>query len=36
MAPGFNAYIFANIYGRVKRVAVSSVPIATGASILTV
>lgn len=36
MAPGFNAYIFANIYGRAKRVAASSVLIATGASILTV
>ncbi|MEC7259651.1 MAG: AEC family transporter, partial [Pseudomonadota bacterium] len=36
MAPGFNAYIFANIYGRAKRVAASSVLIATGASVLTV
>lgn len=36
MAPGFNAYIFANMYGRAKRVAASSVLIATGASILTV
>ncbi len=36
MAPGFNAYIFANIYGRAKRVAASSVLIATGASIFTV
>ncbi len=36
MAPGFNAYIFANMYGRSKRVAASSVLIATGASILTV
>jgi len=36
MAPGFNAYIFANIYGRAKRVAASSVLIATGASLLTV
>jgi len=36
MAPGFNAYIFANIYGRAKRVAASSVLIGTGASILTV
>ncbi len=35
MAPGFNAYIFANMYGRAKRVAASSVLIATGASILT-
>ena len=36
MAPGFNAYIFANMYGRAKRVAASSVLIGTGASILTV
>lgn len=36
MAPGFNAYIFANMYGRAKRVAASSVLMATGASIFTV
>ncbi len=36
MAPGFNAYIFANIYGRAKRVAASSVLIGTAASILSV
>ena len=36
MAPGFNAYIFANMYGRGRRVAASSVLIATGASIFTV
>lgn len=36
MAPGFNAYIFANMYGRAKRVAASSVLIATGLSIVTV
>lgn len=36
MAPGFNAYIFANMYGRSKRVAASSVLIATAASIFTV
>jgi predicted permease len=36
MAPGFNAYIFANMYGRAKRVAASSVLIATGSSIVTV
>ncbi|TDE35627.1 AEC family transporter [Antarcticimicrobium sediminis] len=36
MAPGVNAYIFANMYGRAKRVAASSVLIATGASALTV
>ena len=35
MAPGFNAYIFANLYGRAKRIAASSVLIATGASIVT-
>ena len=36
MAPGFNAYIFANMYGRARRVAASSVLIATAASSLTV
>ena len=36
MAPGFNAYLFANMYGRARRVAASSVLIATGASVLTV
>lgn len=36
MAPGFNAYIFANMYGRGRRVAASSVLIATASSILTV
>lgn len=36
MAPGFNAYIFASIYGRAKRVAASSVLIATGSSLFTV
>ncbi len=36
MAPGFNAYIFANMYGRSRRVAASSVLIATGSSILSV
>ncbi len=36
MAPGFNAYIFANMYGRSKRIAASSVLIATGSSIMTV
>ncbi|MEM6304371.1 MAG: AEC family transporter [Pseudomonadota bacterium] len=36
MAPGFNAYIFANMYGRAKRIAASSVLITTGGSILTV
>jgi predicted permease len=36
MAPGFNAYIFANMYGRARRVAASAVLIATGCSILSV
>ncbi len=36
MAPGINVYIFANIYGRAKRVAASSVLLATGLSVLTV
>ncbi len=36
MAPGFNGYIFANIYGRAKRVAASSVLLATLGSIVTV
>lgn len=36
MAPGVNAYLFANMYGRAKRVAASAVLIATGSSILTV
>lgn len=36
MAPGINVYIFANIYGRAKRVAASAVLIATGLSIFSV
>ena len=36
MATGFNGYIFANMYGRAKRVAASSVLIATAASTFTV
>nr|WP_319246693.1 AEC family transporter [uncultured Celeribacter sp.] len=36
MAPGVNAYLFANMYGVAKRVAASSVLIATALSILTV
>ncbi len=36
MAPGFNAYIFANMYGRARRVAASSVLIATGSSLFSV
>ena len=35
MAPGVNGYIFANMYGRARRVAASSVLVATGASVLT-
>ncbi|MFK7877889.1 MAG: AEC family transporter [Paracoccaceae bacterium] len=34
MAPGFNAYIFANMYDRAKRVAASSVLVATAASLV--
>jgi len=36
MAPGVNAYIFANMYGRARRVAASSVLAATALSILSV
>lgn len=36
MAPGVNTYIFANMYGAAKRVAASSVLIATAASVVTV
>ncbi len=36
MAPGVNAYLFANMYGAARRVAASSVLIATAASILSV
>lgn len=36
MAPGANAYIFANMYGRARRVAASAVLIATGGSIFTI
>ncbi|PIL13647.1 hypothetical protein P775_27175 [Puniceibacterium antarcticum] len=36
MAPGINAYVFANMYGRAKRVAASSVLIATALSVVTV
>jgi len=35
MAPGFNAYIFADLYGRARRVAASAVLVATAASVLT-
>jgi predicted permease len=33
MAPGVNAYIFANMYGQARRVAASSVLIATGLTV---
>ena len=36
MAPGVNAYLFANIYGKARRVAASAVLIGTGLSIFTV
>ncbi|KMK67745.1 AEC family transporter [Puniceibacterium sp. IMCC21224] len=36
MAPGINAYVFANMYGRARRVAASSVLFATGLSLGTV
>lgn len=36
MAPGVNAYLFANMYGVAKRVAASSVLLATAGSIVTV
>lgn len=36
MAPGINTYVFANIYGSAKRVAASSVLLATALSILSV
>jgi len=35
MPPGFNAYLFAAMYGRAQRVAASSVLIATGVAVLT-
>lgn len=35
MAPGVNAYIFANMYGRAKRVAATAVLVATALTILT-
>ncbi|WP_188788901.1 AEC family transporter [Salipiger pallidus] len=34
MAPGVNAYVFANLYGRAKRVAATSVLLATGLCLL--
>lgn len=36
MAPGINSYVFANMYGKARRVAASSVLVGTGVSILTV
>jgi hypothetical protein len=36
MAPGVNAYIFANMYGAARRVAASSVLIATALSLITI
>ena len=36
MAPGFNAYIFANMYGRARRVAATSVLLATALSVFSV
>ncbi|WP_121631760.1 AEC family transporter [Tropicibacter alexandrii] len=36
MAPGINAYVFANMYGRAKRVAATSILLSTSLSILTV
>lgn len=36
MAPGANAYLFANMYGAAKRVAASSVLLGTAASMLTI
>lgn len=36
MAPGINAYIFAHMYGTARRVAASSVLLATAASVLTI
>ena len=35
MAPGVNAYVFANMYGRARRVAASSVLLATGLCLFT-
>jgi len=35
MAPGGNAYLFANMYGRARRVAASTMLIATGLTVLT-
>jgi len=36
MAPGMNSYMFANMYGRAKRVAATAVLVGTGSSILSV
>jgi hypothetical protein len=36
MAPGVNAYVFANMYGTAKRTAATAVLVGTAASILSV
>jgi len=36
MAPGVNTYLFADMYGRARRVAASSVLFGTAGSILTI
>jgi malonate transporter and related proteins len=36
MAPGVNCYIFANMYGRARRVAASAVLLGTGVSVITI
>jgi len=36
MAPGINTYIFADMYGKARRVAASAVLLGTGLSILSV
>jgi predicted permease len=36
MAPGINTYVFANMYGKARRVAASAVLMGTGLSIFTV
>jgi hypothetical protein len=35
MAPGINSYLFANMYGVARRVAATSVLVATAATVLT-
>jgi malonate transporter and related proteins len=36
MAPGVNCYIFANMYGRARRIAASAVLLGTGVSVITI